>query len=164
MTLLFELLSQKFLFVVPDQLCHVVTILRRWNLTTIHSSARRVATGPARAVDVLENWQAANVSVLVGFFSGDECRKVGNTLRRGRPLSECRAALGTHEQNPGAVKCNVREGVAVLASYLTLLSAFCQGFIERHTVAFSEKARGPQDPTTRSLRRPVKLIGCDALR
>jgi hypothetical protein len=86
-----------------------------------------------------ENWQAANVSILVGFWSGDECRKVCNTLRRGRPLSECPAACRTHEQNRGVVERNVREGVAVLARYLTLLSAFCQVFIERHTLAFSKK-------------------------
>jgi hypothetical protein len=49
--------------------------------------------------------------------------------------------LGTHEQNPGAVKRNVREGVAVLASYLTLRSAFRQVFIELHTVAFRQERK-----------------------
>ena len=88
-----------------------------------------MVAGRAGVVGWLEYCQARDVSILVECWPGHECRKVCNTLRRGRPLSECRAALRTHEQDRGVVKSNVGKRVAVLASYLTLRSVLKMSFI-----------------------------------
>jgi hypothetical protein len=74
---------------------------------------------------------------LIGFWFGDECRNVCDTLRCRRPLSECPAALRTHEQNRRIAKRNVGPGVALLANYLTVCSEVHKVLLERHTGARS---------------------------